>query len=60
MVRAVREDKAEIIITERPIRPLIALAAVAPNAAIMARTSKVGTRAAARGVRRRRRPELAR
>jgi short-subunit dehydrogenase len=47
VVRAVREDKAEIVITERPVRPLIALAAVAPKAAIWL-NEKAGTRQTAR------------
>jgi short-subunit dehydrogenase len=34
VVRAIREDRAEIIVNPRPIRPLIALASVAPRAAI--------------------------
>ena len=47
VVRAVREDQAEIIISERPVRPLIALAAVAPKAAIWL-NEKAGTRDSAR------------
>ena len=47
VVRAVNEDRAEIIINERPVRPLIALASVAPKAAIWL-NEKVGTREAAR------------
>jgi short-subunit dehydrogenase len=47
VVRAVRENPAEIIISERPIRPLIALASVAPKAAMWL-NEKVGTRDAAR------------
>ena len=46
VVRAVNEDRAEIIINERPIRPLIALASVAPKAAIWL-NERVGTRDAA-------------
>ena len=53
VVRAVREDRAEIIITERPVRPLIALASVAPKAAIWL-NEKVGRALGGRGVRRRR------
>jgi short-subunit dehydrogenase len=34
VVRAVRDDVAEIVLNGRPIRPLIALAAVAPGAAL--------------------------
>ncbi|HEX6117441.1 MAG TPA: SDR family NAD(P)-dependent oxidoreductase [Solirubrobacterales bacterium] len=47
VVRAIREDQAEIIISRRPIRPLIALASVAPKAAIWL-NEKAGTREAAR------------
>jgi short-subunit dehydrogenase len=46
VVRAIREDRAEIVITERPVKPLIALAAVAPSAAIWI-NEKMGTRQAA-------------
>jgi short-subunit dehydrogenase len=34
VVRAIREDRAEIIVNARPVRPLIALASVAPKAAL--------------------------
>ena len=47
VVRAVREDCAEIIISRRPVRPLVALASVAPKAAIWL-NEKMGTRDAAR------------
>ena len=47
VVRAIRDDRAEIIISERPIRPLIALASVAPKAAMWL-NEKAGTREAAR------------
>jgi short-subunit dehydrogenase len=46
VVRAVRDDPAEILISERPLRPLVALAAVAPKAAIWI-NEKMGTRQAA-------------
>ena len=48
VVRAIREDRAEIVISARPIRPLLALAAVAPKAAIWV-NEKIGTRQTARG-----------
>ena len=47
VVRAVRDDPAEIIISERPVRALVALAAVAPKAAIWV-NEKMGTRQAAK------------
>jgi short-subunit dehydrogenase len=47
VVRAVQDDKAEIVITARPVRPLIALASVAPKAAIWL-NEKAGTRQTAR------------
>lgn len=47
VVRAVRDDPAEIIISKRPVRPLIALGSVAPKAAIWL-NERVGTRRAAR------------
>lgn len=34
VVRAIREDRAEVIVNARPVRPLVALYAVAPRAAI--------------------------
>lgn len=49
VVRAIRDDRAEIVISARPVRPLIALAAVAPKAAIWV-NEKVGTRQTARGM----------
>jgi NADP-dependent 3-hydroxy acid dehydrogenase YdfG len=47
VVRAVQDDPAEIIISERPVRALVALAAVAPRAAIWV-NEKIGARRAAR------------
>jgi short-subunit dehydrogenase len=47
VVRAVRDDTAEILVAARPVRPLIALAAVAPKAAIWI-NEKLGTRQTAR------------
>jgi short-subunit dehydrogenase len=47
VVRAIREDVAEVVIAERPVRPLIALAAMAPQAAIWV-NEKMGTRQTAR------------
>ena len=47
VVRAVRDDEAEVIVSERPVKPLIALAAVAPKAAMWV-NEKLGTRQAAR------------
>jgi short-subunit dehydrogenase len=47
VVRAVQEDRAEIIINARPVRPLIALASVAPKAAFWL-NERVGTRETAR------------
>jgi short-subunit dehydrogenase len=47
VVRAVTEDPAEIIISARPIRPLIALAAAFPQAGIWL-TEKIGVRQTAR------------
>jgi short-subunit dehydrogenase len=46
VVRAIREDRAEIIVNARPIRPLIALASVAPKAAMWV-NEKARTRQAA-------------
>jgi short-subunit dehydrogenase len=46
VIRAITEDCAEIVINERPVRPLIALAAVAPKAALWL-NEKAGTRKAA-------------
>lgn len=46
VVRAVREDRAEIIISARPVRPLIALASVAPKAMIWL-SERAGARRAA-------------
>ncbi|MGI8460724.1 MAG: SDR family NAD(P)-dependent oxidoreductase [Solirubrobacterales bacterium] len=43
VVRAIREDKAEIIIAERPMRPLIALSAAFPQAGIWL-AERVGAR----------------
>jgi hypothetical protein len=37
VVRAIREDRAEIVVTERALKPLIALSALAPG--LMARLS---------------------
>jgi short-subunit dehydrogenase len=34
VVKAITEDKAEVMVTKRPIRPIVALASVAPQAAI--------------------------
>jgi len=47
VVRAVRDDPAEIVIAERPLRPLIALAAVAPKAAFKI-ADRMGVRKASR------------
>jgi short-subunit dehydrogenase len=47
VVRAIREDRIEILVTPRPVRPLIALASVAPKAAIWL-SERVGAREQAR------------
>jgi short-subunit dehydrogenase len=47
VVRAIRDDRAEIIISARPVRPLIGLAATFPQAAIWL-TERIGARQAAR------------
>jgi short-subunit dehydrogenase len=49
VVRAIIEDRAEIIINERPVRPLIALGAIAPKAAIWL-NERAKTRQAARNM----------
>jgi short-subunit dehydrogenase len=47
VIRAIRDDRAEIVISARPVRPLIALGAVAPKAAIWL-NEKMRTRQTAR------------
>ena len=47
VVRAIRENRMEIVINARPVRPLIALASVAPRAAVWL-NERVGSRQTAR------------